>query len=117
MTSINDLANEISRELRLYMADLNNGLEVAKEETAKELVQDLKLISPEATGDYKKGWRIKSERGKFIVYNKTNYMLTHLLEKGHAKRGGGRVGAQIHIAPAEERAAANYVEKVENMIK
>jgi hypothetical protein len=107
----------LSRELNLYLMDLTEEFEVAKEETAKELVQDLKLISPESSGDYKKGWKIKRERKKYIVYNKTNYQLTHLLEHGHAKRGGGRVQAQIHIKPAEDRAIANYVEKVERTIR
>jgi hypothetical protein len=117
VTNINGLSNAISRELQLYLQEVNNNLEVAKEETAKKLVQDLKLISPKKKGDYKKGWRIKRARGKFIIHNKTEYHLTHLLEHGHAKRGGGRVQAQIHIAPAEDRALANYVEAVERQLR
>jgi hypothetical protein len=117
VTNINQIGNAISRELQLYLQDVSGGLEVAKKETAKKLVQDLKLISPEAEGNYKKGWRVKSQGKKYIVHNATNYHLTHLLEHGHAKIGGGRVQAQIHIAPAEDRALANYVELVERELR
>lgn len=117
MTNINDISGAISRELQLYLQDVSGGLEVAKKKTAKKLVQDLKLTSPENTGKYKQGWRIKSTGKKYIVHNATDYQLTHLLEHGHAKRGGGRVQAQIHIAPAEDRAIANFVEEVERELR
>lgn len=112
MTSIENLSEIIARELQRYSNAVAEDVENAVIEVAKETVEDLKENSPKLTGDYRKGWRVKKVRGKQVVYNKTDYRLTHLLEKGHAKVGGGRVPAQVHIRPAEERAIDNLVNRI-----
>lgn len=115
--SIDQLVNEIAKALQEYTNEVTEGMEEAKVETAKETVSMLKKTSPKKTGDYRKGWARKKVGTAQVVHNRTDYQLTHLLEKGHAKRGGGRVGAQVHIAPAEDYAIANYTEKVEKVIR
>jgi Bacteriophage HK97-gp10, putative tail-component len=115
--NINDFSRELLRQLNLYGNVLNEQIEVESEKAAKDLVKALKQESPELTGDYAKSWRIKRGRNKFIVHNKDHYQLTHLLEFGHAKRGGGRVAAQVHIRPAEEKAVGNFLESIERVIE
>lgn len=117
MTEIQNIAREIENELRRYTNVLEEDVQKAVQESSKELVQDLKIHSPKRTGSYAKGWRIK-KKGKMrnIVHNKTDYQLTHLLENSHVKRGGGRTTAYVHIKPAEERAIANFLEKIERAI-
>lgn len=112
-----DVAKEIAKALQTYTAEVTEGLEKAKEEVAKETVQELKRTSPKLTGDYAKGWRTKRVGTAQVVHNATDYQLTHLLEHGHAKRGGGRVPGIPHIAPAEKKAIDEYTKRVEKVIR
>ena len=114
---IGQLANEISKALKEYTREVSEELEKAKQEVAKEGVKELKKTSPKKTGDYRKGWRTKKQGTAQIVYNATKPQLTHLLEKGHAKRGGGRVPGQPHIAPVEEKVIEEFEKRVEKVIR
>ena len=51
------------------------------------------------------------------VHSKNRYQIAHLLEHGHAKRGGGRVAARPHIAPAEENGIRQLEEEIERGIR
>lgn len=117
MANIGDLTNEIMRELQRYTNLIEEEVEIAKNEVSEELVQELKQTSPEDTGDYRKGWRVKKVGDINVVHNKTDYQLTHLLENGHVKSGGGRVSAKVHIRPAEEKAISEFLNKVEQALR
>ncbi|WP_337970289.1 HK97 gp10 family phage protein [Virgibacillus salexigens] len=112
-----DISKEITDAVRTYTNDVKEGLQEAQKDVSKETVKDLKGTSPKDTGDYAKGWRAKKTKRGYVVHNATDYQLTHLLEKGHAKRGGGRVAAIPHIAPAEQRAIDDYENRVEKVIR
>lgn len=116
MVNINDLAKEINKSLAEYAHGVGEEVEKVAETVAKEGVKILKLRSPKDTGDYAKGWRATKVNGKWTVHNKI-YQLTHLLEKGHAKVGGGRVAGQPHIAPVEEEMINKFVDGVEEAIR
>ena len=108
--AIDNLAAAISQELRNYSQDVAAEMKESVMESAQACVRELKQTSPEQTGDYRKGWRVKKayESASDIrcqVHNATDYQLTHLLEDGHAKVGGGRVDGIPHIEPAAENAA------------
>ncbi|WP_240490534.1 HK97 gp10 family phage protein [Oceanobacillus sp. E9] len=112
-----DISKEIVDALKEFTTEVEEGLEKSQKEVAQDTAQDLKGTSPKRRPKYSKGWKAKKTRNGWVVHNATSPQLTHLLENGHAKRGGGRVGAQPHIYPAEQSAIKMYEDLVEKVIR
>lgn len=103
-----DLTAAVMAELESYSKEIAEQVDIDVTEVSEIAAERLKETSPKNKGDYAKGWGVtvtgsKPGNKRVIVHNKKHYRLTHLLEKGHANRGGkGRTQAQPHIAPVED---------------
>ena len=121
--SIDQLAAEIAKGLADYSQEVVEKVNVSSEKVGKAAVKRLKESSPKRYGKYAKSWTVKTEPevgqpDKRIVHVKApHYRLTHLLEHGHAKVGGGRVEGKPHIRPTEEQVIRDFVAEVEGAIK
>ena len=117
MTSIDNLADEIMKGLTEYADLVDTEMKKSVRKTATSVKKEIFANAPKKTGAYAKSWATKKTKEnshslEMTVHSKNKYQLAHLLEKGHAKRGGGRVSGRPHIAPAEE----NGVEMLEKLI-
>jgi hypothetical protein len=106
---VDQLAATVQKELGVYSEAVTAEIKKVVDTVSKEAVTALKNSSPRRGGKYGRGWQTaaayESARTKrSTVHNRTSYQLTHLLENGHAKRGGGRVSPATHIAPVEKAA-------------
>lgn len=92
--------------LEEYAELADDAMKDAVTKTARAVRKELVETSPVGdTGEYHKKWRasVRLEKAHMLhmsVHN-LDYRIVHLLEKGHAKRNGGRVKARPHVAPAE----------------
>lgn len=118
---IDSLGTEIAKMMEEYASEVAADTKAEARAVAKETVKELKKTSPDGPGSrkghYKDGWasKVESENAVSIgirIYNKKKPGLTHLLEKGHAKRGGGRVESIPHIGPAEKQAAKEFEKRL-----
>ena len=120
--SIDAMGDAIMEELTKYAEVAADDLKDTVKETAKSVRKDIQANAPVDTGKYKKSWSVKnvhedSESIDLVVHSRDRYQIAHLLEHGHAKRGGGRVAAKPHIAPAEQRGNEELVKKIESKLK
>lgn len=113
------VAEQLSDILDEIEKNLDDSSQDAFKKGATEAVEVLHAKSPRRPGGgkYAAGWTLKPVTGPlkgYIVYNATDYQLTHLLEKGHAKRNGGRVRAIPHIRPVEIAVSQKVLREIEN---
>lgn len=107
-STVETLAADIQDILREYGKNVDTLTRETVQKIGQKGVEALKSNSSifGGEGKYKSGWRSKVETTRFksmaTLYNATVPGLPHLLENGHAKRGGGRVPGRVHIKPVED---------------
>lgn len=118
---IENLSAAVIEELKKYAVLTTEKVKVAVQNAGKTVRDEIKASAPSNTGKYGKSWTIKTVKEtadslELVVYSANKYQLTHLLEFGHAKRGGGRVKARPHIASAEEKVIKAFEEEIQEAI-
>lgn len=118
---IDSLSSEVMKELEKYADVTTEKVKKAVQNAGKTVRDEIKASAPSDTGKYSKSWTVKTVREtsnslELVVHSRNRYQLSHLLEFGHAKRGGGRVSARPHIASAEEKAIKAFEEEIKEAI-
>lgn len=123
-STVDTLAADIEKILEEYQGDvelLNKQTVKAVAQKGKQALQNSSRSSFGGTGKYASGWSVKVEEqnrafAKATLYNGKLPGLPHLLEHGHAKRGGGRVGGRVHIKPVEDEMEKAFTEELETKL-
>lgn len=119
---IGQMADSIMKSLNDYADIAAADVKKAVKKTAKDIKNEISVNAPENTGAYAKSWTAKtmketSESIEITVHSSNRYQLAHLLENGHAKRGGGRVPGRPHIAPAEQNGSAELEKEIRRSLE
>lgn len=112
--------------LDLCEREIRDAVDESEEWVAERSMERLKDSSPRRSkykkgsrpkGKYARGWRAKNEGDGWVVYNSTDWQLTHLLNNGHAVVNrfgdtGKRVNGDNHIGKVEDWAKEEYPRQV-----
>ena len=120
--SAGHLADAVMEGLEEYAELAAEEVKTAVKRAGKTVKDQISQTAPERTGAYAKSWAVKktkesSQSLEVTVHSRNRYQIAHLLEHGHAKRGGGRVSAIPHIAPAEKAGEEQLLTDIEKALK
>lgn len=112
--------------LRDYGNEIAGSMNEAVKKVTREGVKTLKAESRQKfkthsdQKPYYRGWTSRVETGKRsaqgVIYNKDVPGLPHLLEYGHANRGGGRTPGRVHIQPVNDKIVESFLKEVQQAI-
>lgn len=121
--TLDTFSTELKKILDEYADEVTENVQEVTKKVARKGAQAVKNESLNTfkdvhlkKGRYGSGWTTTVETGRFsaqgIIYNKKYPGLPHLLEHGHAMRGGGRVLGKAHIAPVEKKIVEMYEKEI-----
>lgn len=125
IVSVDELSDAIIEAINEYTDDVSHAIPKVIDRNTKAALEDLRARSPRRQvggGEYAAGWVSKKAYSRTgfegrVIYNKTRYQLTHLLEHGHATRNGGHTRLFPHIAPVAEAHGAKLLEELKLVIR
>ena len=121
--TLDTFSTELKKILDEYADEVTENVQEVTKKVARKGAQAVKNESLNTfkdvhlkKGRYGSGWTSTVETGRLsaqgIIYNKKYPGLPHLLEHGHAMRGGGRVPGKAHIAPVEKKIVEMYEKEI-----
>lgn len=119
--SVGQLASEVMKQLDDYADLVTDEMKEAVQKAGNTAKKDISASAPRDSGAYAKSWAVKKTKEsasalQVTVHSRNRYQIAHLLEHGHAKRGGGRVAARPHIAAAEQNAIEQLEREIERSL-
>ena len=120
--TINKLAEAVIEGLIDYVDLTTDEMKRCVKVAGKTVNDEIKKEAPVKSKRYRNSWTVRKTKEssttlELTVHSKTRYQLSHLLEHGHAKRGGGRVAGKAHIAPAEKRGEEELIQNIERWLQ
>lgn len=116
------LAAAVMERLTDYADVITEDMKTAVKNAGDMAKKEISSSAPKDSGAYARSWTVKKTKEstsalEVTVHSRNRYQIAHLLEHGHAKRGGGRVAARPHIASAEEKAAEQLELEIERSLR
>lgn len=119
--TMDNFAKEVEKVLEEYADDVNDNMKTAVHEVGKLGVRLIRQTARQKikSKEYHKGFRLWSETRRLsqieTIYNQDHPGIAHLLEHGHALRGGGRSSteAREHFAPVEAEMETAVMKELE----
>ena len=123
---ITDLGDAISHDLKMYSQEVTDRVDEIGNASIQELVRKTRATAPaNAKANHKhyrtmiasKAVKTRAMGTTYVWYVKPpGYRLTHLLVKGHAKKGGGRTRVDPFLANACDEVLPAYEAAIERTI-
>ena len=118
-TPIERLDTAINKILTDYAEEVAQNVDEVTVKVAQAGATALRASSRQTfggSGRYAGGWTTTVQRDRSgvsaVIHNAAAPGLPHLLEHGHANRGGGRTPGRSHIAPVEDAVVNAFQEEV-----